>query len=201
MPRQYATVADRFWSKVAKVDGEGCWLWQAGQNRHGYGAFYLNGRNHPAPRIAYELTYGPIPEGMLACHRCDNPQCVRPDHLFLGDTRANAVDMVAKGRSAVSGDRHWIHEHPERAARGDRNGSRMHPERVARGERHGSHVHPERVLRGEGHGRAKVTETQVREMRQRYQQGETLKELGAEYGVHFSVVSDIVNRKSWRHVA
>jgi hypothetical protein len=88
------SIAERFWSKVIKADGDGCWLWNAGRDVKGYGNFA--GRH--AHRVAYELTYGPLPEGVFACHRCDNPPCVRPDHLFPGDTTANVRDAIQKGR-------------------------------------------------------------------------------------------------------
>jgi hypothetical protein len=88
----------RFWEKVEK--SEGCWLWTASRHTDGYGRF---GPNHAeakrAHRVAYELEVGPIPPGMLVCHRCDTPLCVRPDHLFLGTIGDNNRDMEAKGRS------------------------------------------------------------------------------------------------------
>lgn len=64
----------------------------------GYGQLSVNGKLNLAHRFSYELAYGPIPNGLLVCHHCDNPRCVRPDHLFLGDHSANTVDMMSKGR-------------------------------------------------------------------------------------------------------
>jgi hypothetical protein len=94
----------RFWSKVAYVDGDGCWEWTAsrvGPDRPGggYGQFWCAERKTQlkAHRVAWEQKNGPIPDGMLVCHRCDNPGCVRPDHLFLGTPKDNMVDMVQKG--------------------------------------------------------------------------------------------------------
>jgi hypothetical protein len=94
---------ERLWKYVAKVDDAiSCWLWTAAVGTDGYGKFWYNGITTHAHRIAFELTFGQIDEdGLIVCHRCDNPLCVRPDHLFLGTHRDNAVDMVRKGR-----DRH-----------------------------------------------------------------------------------------------
>lgn len=90
------TMVDRFWSKVDK-SGD-CWLWTASRSVKGYGRFSNEGRRHQANRVAYEMAHGPIPDGMLVCHHCDNPPCVRPDHLFLGSHAENMLDMSTKGR-------------------------------------------------------------------------------------------------------
>ena len=94
-----AVQAAWFWERVAKSDG--CWEWTRGKNRGGYGKFRTRGRHgkfHRAHRAAWELTNGPIPDGLCVCHRCDNPPCCNPAHLFLGTQAENLRDMVAKGR-------------------------------------------------------------------------------------------------------
>ena len=96
------SVEARFWANVRKSDG--CWLWTAGQagpgyvTGRGYGSFTLMKRRILAHRFSYELHTGPIPDGMNVLHHCDNPPCVRPDHLFLGTTGDNVADKVAKKR-------------------------------------------------------------------------------------------------------
>lgn len=97
-----------FWTRVTKRAGDACWEWAGGREKSGYGHMYVrdwydeSGRRHfvwaKAHRRAWELTYGPIPDGLVVCHRCDNPPCVRPDHLFLGTGADNAQDCVIKGR-------------------------------------------------------------------------------------------------------
>ena len=89
----------RFWTHIHKQDTlNGCWLWIGTVDRYGYGRFAIKGKQFLAHRIAYELTYGKIPDGLLCCHHCDNPRCVRPDHLFIGTNSDNMIDAYKKGR-------------------------------------------------------------------------------------------------------
>lgn len=94
----------RFWEKVRM--GPSCWEWLGATAGRGYGVVLgSNRRQIYAHRASWALAHGEIPPGLSVCHKCDNPICVRPDHLFLGDSAANHADMVAKGRSTY-GDRH-----------------------------------------------------------------------------------------------
>ena len=105
----------RFWSQV-RVVGE-CWEWQGPlsarpNGSRGYGKIQYRGV-HGAHRLAFTLTYGPIPDGLVVMHRCDNPPCVRPDHLILGTVTDNNADRDAKGRTRTLGPKAQCkHGHP-----------------------------------------------------------------------------------------
>jgi hypothetical protein len=86
----------RFWAVVIKT--ETCWLYVGNLHEKGYGKFYYHGHQEFAHRVSWEWEYGPIPEGLLVCHDCDVPNCVRPDHLWLGTNQENVIDCVRKGR-------------------------------------------------------------------------------------------------------
>lgn len=103
------TLEDRFWTKVRVVDDEtSCWEWLSAKNYGGYGKIALGGSTHAwalAHRVSLEIATGhAIPEGLSVCHSCDNPGCVRPNHLWLGTHTENMYDMCSKGR--VSGGNH-----------------------------------------------------------------------------------------------
>lgn len=92
----------KFWARVNKEAPNGCWEWVGPKSAAGYGGVWIGSR--PARkrgfthRMSFEHFNGPIPKGMYVCHRCDNPPCCNPAHLFLGTATDNARDMVAKGR-------------------------------------------------------------------------------------------------------
>ena len=99
MSKRSGTTSKQFWALV-DTSGE-CWEWRgtSKDKSTGYGQFYSNGQRKGAHRVSYELSFGAIPKGMCVCHRCDNPSCVRPSHLFLGTITDNNTDRHTKGRS------------------------------------------------------------------------------------------------------
>ena len=225
-----AELIARFWSKVAKSeDPDGCWLWTAACFTDGYGVFQVNGRARRAHRFAWELTVGPIPDSLFACHRCDTRKCCRPDHLWLGTQADNMRDRDTKGRVA-SGDRHGSHTRPDRWARGERSGAFLHPERYRLGDRHWTRSHPERLAtgadhwthrmpdrlargdrngarthpesrRGDQNGNAKLTAVIILEIRRRWaDERPSQSALAIAYGVTQATISAIVLRRSWKHL-
>ena len=165
---------ERFAAKYIPEPNSGCWLWDAcilpmkgGTER---GGFYLNGRTELAHRASYILPRGPIPAGLFVCHRCDNPICVNPDHLFLGSQSDNMRDMVSKGR-------HFSQRHPEIA------------ERIGF-ERGSNNTH----TRGEGNPKAKLTIAQVMAIRA---DARPTKAVAAEYGVNRTTIQRIRGGKQW----
>jgi hypothetical protein len=91
-----ATLQQRFDHYVSR--SEGCWEWTGSRDSNGYGRLNVSGKPELAHRLSWRLHVGEISPDQHVLHRCDNPPCVRPDHLFLGDQIANNADMKAKGR-------------------------------------------------------------------------------------------------------
>lgn len=97
----------RFWSKVEVSGIKDCWNWTAcvRNKKEGYGAFWYKGKHHPAPRIALYLVTGNLETTLQICHKCDNPSCCNPYHLFKGTHQENNADKIKKNRDA-KGDSH-----------------------------------------------------------------------------------------------
>lgn len=164
MAKPHEDPHDLFWRKVKRSDG--CWEWIGGFTPDGYGKFSLTlprpigltskdktpQRVYRAPRYSWEIANGPIPDGLFVCHKCDNPKCVRPNHLFLGSQKENRVDAANKKRTA------W----------------------------------------GERSPRAKLTESQVHDIRA--SKDAKLKDLARRHGVSQCTISAILTGKNWRHL-
>lgn len=198
------SIRDRIEKKTVKqkchyTDMSDCWDWSGSLDPQGYGYISVRNQTRKAHRIAYAAYFSDIPDGYCVCHRCDNPKCTNPEHLFLGTELDNARDRKKKGRQQC-GDNHYSRRYPEKLARGERHFSRTQPDRVARGDRNGARTKPEKVNKGESHGMAKLSEINVLEIRSRHLNGTSTKLLASEFCVTRDAIANIVKRRSWKHI-
>jgi hypothetical protein len=92
--------SERFFNNIIKSDDDkGCWIWVGLASKQGYGRMTIKKKQKLAHRYSWEFHFGEIPEKMFICHKCDNPPCVNPAHLFVGNRSDNAKDMVSKNRN------------------------------------------------------------------------------------------------------
>jgi len=155
-PRTRLLESDVF-DEYAPKSGNGCWEWSGSRNDQGYG-ICGSGRRY-AHRVAWERAHGPIPDDMCVLHRCDNPPCVRPDHLFLGTRADNMHDMWSKARGKAP-----------------------------------------TPLVGEQHPMARLSDHDVRVIKDRLATGESQTSVARSFGVHLSTVHLIAKGKTWTHV-
>ena len=177
-------VIRRFEDKFITEPNSGCWIWFAASDDKGYGRFRIGSKldgsrqNAIAPRVSWLIYRGDLPEELCVLHRCDNPACVNPDHLFLGTHLDNMHDCVQKNRTS-KGERH----------------SRIQKAHIKPGPGH--HLHGKPGMRGTRNGQSKLTEDRIREIRA---DGRTNFEIATEYGISFQQVSRIKRRERWAHV-
>lgn len=169
-----------FWAHVDVRGPDECWPWRDAKSDRGYGLVRYRKRNWKAPRLAWVLTYESDPGKSFVLHRCDNPPCCNPAHLFLGTHEENMADMTAKGRHVT----------------------RTRTDHLPSGDNHHARKHPEVMARGEGHGNAKLTEAEVRAIRATWDSGQSsIAALARSYGMSKYAITCVVHRKTWRHVA
>lgn len=192
MPFRDMTLRERFDEKVDKTGGpDACWVWTATKNNQGYGMLQMQVRGQNGKRLAHRVSYilhrGRIRHSACVLHRCDNPACVNPKHLFLGSYKDNYDDMVSKGRRRNV----WPGHLP--------GGSTFIPE-PPRGDDHWTRKHPERVQRGSENGFAKLTEKDVRQIYSLRLKGQKAEHIAKRFDLDPSTVGDILKGTHWRHM-
>lgn len=149
------SIADRFNKMVVKK--EECWEWIGSRTRQNRPKMVNHlGKNEHASRVSYRIHKGDFDSQLFVLHKCDNPVCTNPDHLFLGTQKDNIDDMYMKGRNAS--------------------------------------------FSGERNSQSKLETCNILNIRKRYKEGDSFKYLANWYGVTESTISDIVNRRTWKHV-
>lgn len=157
-----------------KPTASGCWEWSRGRLKSGYGAAYVDGRQQVAHRVAYELVRGQIPKGMYVCHRCDNPPCINPDHLWLGSHKENMHDAIKKGRASKPP--------------------------VHKGGDHWRLKFPHMVEHGEDNPNAIMTDESVIGLRRDYVAGVPLDVLFSKYDVTRNTIHEYTSGRRWKHL-
>ena len=209
--RSIENADDWFWSRVDCANGkESCWEWTGGRMPSGYGQISFMGRPQGAHRLAYQFAIGDIPAGFSILHRCDNPPCCNPAHLFTGTARDNAQDALAKGRFVV----------------GERNGYAKLSDSDIASIKHlyaiGAYTQTElakkygvyqstiqRRVDGKGKGwnflatnnpSSKLSSEIVRDIRLRCSQGERQNAIARSLGISPGTVCDIIKGRTWAHL-
>lgn len=168
-----------FWDRVRVGAIDECWEYQGYRHPTNYGAFRIDGEEY-THRVAWTLTYGKIPDGLQVLHRCDNPPCCNPAHLWLGTRQDNMIDRDNKKRGA-----HFNPDFIKKATARLIKARKEHPEKFARG----------------GQVRtAKLTEDQVIEIRKKHADGMRVCELARNYGLSSSTMYKLVEGRTWKHL-
>jgi hypothetical protein len=162
----------RFWSKVDKTHPSGCWLWNGNLHPEGYGLFKCRGRMARAHRIGYFIQTGVNPGRLSVCHNCP-----------AGDNKR-----------CIRADHLWLGTNAENTADAGRKGQ------MAKGNRNASRLYPERFPRGERCHLSKLTESDVKAIRQMCASGQSGKSIAASYNVNESTIHNIRRRATWKHV-
>lgn len=216
------SILERFWAKVDRFGpihpflGTECWLWRGSLTTAGYGQMSTDGILCQAHRLSWEIHLGPIPDGWQCLHKCDRPPCIRPDHLFLGSHQDNMADRDAKNRQArfpgTSNPSARLDETQVRQIR------EMAEQRIAHfdiaqefqvsvsliekivARKVWAQVSPEQP-RTRRHSHAKLTESDVVEIRHLYNRGILQSDIAARFNISRGNVASIVTRQIWANVA
>jgi len=174
-----SNLEQRFWSKVNRAGPDDCWLWTAATNEYGYGRIRVGEKKKSSHRVSWQLVHGDIPNSMDVLHSCD--------------TRYVPGDITY--RRCCNPAHLWL------GTNQDNIDDMVKKGRSAKGERSGSRTHPEKRPRGKANGNAKLTEHQVRKIREQYRAGGiSCQALAQNWGVAKTTIVNIVLCRTWRHI-
>jgi len=193
----YKDAADRFWKffHAHTVRNGDCLEW-TGMLLNGYACYKWNGKPSMVARIVYRLAVAEIGKDQFIDRICNNRKCVRQSHLRLVSKEVIGIKRI---NALPVGDDHYFRKHPEKAIRGEDHYFRKHPEKVIRGDDHYLRQKPYKV-RGENNPSAKLTEDDVRSIRNLHSEGSTQSDIARRFNVSLSTVHLIVHRKKWKHI-
>ncbi len=212
----------KLWSKIDKQTKDECWEWQGTKTTAGYGVLRVNYKLNYAHRLMWQLhNRTDIPKKGVICHKCDNPPCCNPAHLFLGSQADNLKDARNKGRlPSIQGERHFNTAITEDNVRQIRYLGYTNMTKKKIGEKFGisrqavtdilykrtwGHVDPEwqppdPKAKGKKHPFAKLTENDVKEIRRLSNEGMSQRKLAAKFGVSRGTIEPIIKGETWKHV-
>jgi hypothetical protein len=201
---------------LAKLDrADDCWPFKGARSARGYGRFAFAGKNRLAHRVAYELLCGPVPDGAVIMHSCDNPPCCNPAHLRIGTQSDNVADMRSKGREvhAPKGEYHWAAKISAAQAKAIRAALLSGQRKVALARQYGlsrraiSHIAQGRSWRGiegaisapsEIRKNRSLSFADATDIRRRAEGGAGIEPLAAEYGVSKRTIGRVVSGETYR---
>lgn len=155
-----------FFLSRTRMSPTGCWEW-TGATDNRYGLVQFQKKKYKAHRFAFECLVGPIPDGKVVCHRCDNPPCCNPEHLFVGTQSENLKDAASKGRNAMQ-----LYPHLSTLR-----------------------AHWQPAKSGEEHHNATIKDAQIAEIFRMKASGASCRAIAAVFGVHNTTISKILRGK------
>lgn len=215
------TIEERFWIRVRKGGPDDCWTWTGSTSKKGYGRFSnTKWGTNLAHRIAFMVSNGyQIPDGLLACHSCDNPRCVNPNHIFIGTNRENILDSSRKGRLA-KGERAYHSKLTEQDVRNihtlysvDKKSSKQISKiynvsmqsimDILKGKSWKHLNLTEVAVRGKKGGInhfAKLKEEDILHIRKLWAGGLSFQGIASRFGVQPRSIKMIISRETWNHI-